>query len=257
MFKFKKKSLSHFVIFACLLLFLSFLIPVLRAPSLDILKPPFSLLTVIRREVRGIIFYRRNLAQNERLKKEIDSLRQKLNTLQEIYLENVRLKNLLSFKQKSQFKVIAARVIAHSPDNWSSTIVVDKGSLNRIKPNFAVITHLGLAGKVIETTESTSKIMLINDPNLGVSGIVQRSRQEGLVSGSLGGSLIMKYLPRDADIKTSDVITTSGLSSVYKKGLLIGTVIDVGEEFSGLGRYAIIKPAVDLSNLEEVLIIIP
>jgi len=117
------------------------------------------------------------------------------------------------------------------------------------------ITYLGLAGRVVETTDTTSKIMLINDPNLSVSCIVQRSRQEGLVSGSLGSFLIMRYLPKEADIKVSDVILTSGLTNLYPKGLLVGTVAEVGEELSGLARYAIIKPAVELYNIEEVLII--
>jgi rod shape-determining protein MreC len=67
----------------------------------------------------------------------------------------------------------------------------------------------------------------------------------------------MKYLPKDADIQVSDVIITSGLTETYPKGLLIGSVLNIGEEFSGLSRYAIIKPVVNLSNIEEVLIIIP
>ena len=67
----------------------------------------------------------------------------------------------------------------------------------------------------------------------------------------------MKYLPDDADIKLQDVIVSSGLNDTYPKGLLIGTVIDIGKEFSGLSRYCLIKPAVNLSNLEEVLIVIP
>ncbi len=136
-------------------------------------------------------------------------------------------------------------------------MIIDKGSYNGIKRGFVVINHLGLVGRVIETGDYTSKIMLINDPSLGVSAIAQRSRQEGLVSGTLGRSLIMKYLPKDADIQVSDVIITSGLTEAYPKGLLIGSVINIGEEFSGLSRYAIIKPAVNLSGIEEVLVIIP
>jgi rod shape-determining protein MreC len=67
----------------------------------------------------------------------------------------------------------------------------------------------------------------------------------------------MKYLPRDADVQISDTIITSGLTEAYPKGLLIGRVVHVGEEFSGLSRYAVIKPAVNLAAIEEVLIIIP
>jgi rod shape-determining protein MreC len=153
--------------------------------------------------------------------------------------------------------VVPARVIGRSADNWSSIVIIDKGSYNGIRRGFVAINYLGLVGRVIEVGDTASKIMLINDPSLGVSSVVQRSRQEGLVSGTLGRSLIMKYLPKDADIQPSDTIVTSGLTSAYPKGLLIGTVVSIGEEFSGLSRYAIIMPAVNLSSIEEVLIIIP
>jgi len=256
-FKFKKKSLIYAAISVSFLLLLSGLIPTLRTPAFKILKYPLGLFTLIRNEVKGVIFYHRNFVQNEKLKKEIDFLRQKLNTANEIYLENRRLKNLLSFKQKTPYKVLSARVIGRSADNWSSIVIIDKGSYHGIKRGFVVINYLGLVGRVIETGDSTSKIMLINDPSLGVSSIVQRSRQEGLVAGTLGRSLIMKYLPKDADIRVCDLIITSGLTEAYPKGLLIGSVVNIGEEFSGLSRYAIIKPAVNLSSIEEVLIIIP
>ncbi|MCG2706282.1 MAG: rod shape-determining protein MreC [Candidatus Omnitrophica bacterium] len=257
MLKFKKKSLIYLAVSIFLLTLLSSLNPALRTTILSTFKYPLSLLTLIRREIGGIIFYHRNLMQNEGLKREVDLLRNKINTLDEIYLENRRLNDILSLKQKTPYKVIAARVIGRSPDNWSSVVIIDKGRYNGIKQEMAAMTYLGFLGRVIETTESTSKIMLINDPNLGVSCIVVGSRQEGLVSGTLGNSLIMKYLPKGADIKISDVIITSGLTDAYPKGLLIGEVIEVGEELSGLTRYAIIKPAVNLSSIEEVLIIIP
>lgn len=256
MLKFRKKNLFYFLAAVILVSAISGLIPALRIPLLNTLKYPLNLLTLSGRELGGIVFYHRNLLRNERLKKEIDLLRNKLNTLNEIYLENNRLRALLSFKQKTPYKVIAARVIARSPDNWSSIIIVDKGQFNGIKRGSVVINYLGLVGRVIETTKSTCKIMLINDPNFGVSAIVQRSRQEGLVTGTLGNSLIMKYLTKDSDVKVSDSVITSGLTNTYPKGLVIGVVTAVGEEFSGLSHYAIIRPAVDLSNLEEVLIIV-
>lgn len=257
MFKFKKKSIIYSAIGIFLLVFLSSLVPHFRTPLLNTLKYPLNLLTLFRREVRGIIFYHHHLIQNERLKKEIDLLKHKLNALDEISLENTRLKELLSLKTKSPYRVIAARVIGRSPDNWSSLIIIDKGRYNGIRNAMIAISYLGLVGRVMETTESTSNIMLINDPNFAVSGIVKRSRQEGLVCGTLGSSLMMKYLSSEADIKVSDTIITSGLTDLYPKGLLIGTVVDIGMESSGLGRYAIIKPALDSSNIEEVLIIIP
>ncbi|MDD2679544.1 MAG: rod shape-determining protein MreC [Candidatus Omnitrophica bacterium] len=257
MFNLKNKKLIPLLVIVALLVFLSVSIIILRTPILAVTQQPFSLVAFLQREFGGMLFYHHNLVENERLNKELEFLRYKLNALNEIYLENIRLKKTLSFKQKSSLRVIAARVIARPADNWSSGLVIDKGSSQGIRKGLAVATFLGLAGRVVETTPSTAKVMLLNDPNLGVSALVQRSRQEGLVCGTLGANLIMKYLPDDADIKLQDVIVSSGLNETYPKGLLIGRVVDIGRDFSGLSQYALVKPAVELSNIEEVLVIIP
>jgi rod shape-determining protein MreC len=256
-FKFKKKTLIYFSAVVLSLLLISGAITALRSPALSVLKFPLNILILIRREIGGMVFYHRNYIENEILRKETDFLKQKLRTVEDIYLENKRLSNLLSLKQRSPYKVIAARVISRSADSWSSLIMIDKGSYHGIRRGFVVISYLGLIGRVVEVNRDTSKIMLLNDPNTGVAAMVGRSRQEGVVSGTMGSALVMRYLSPDADIKVSDTILTSGLTAVYPKGLLVGTVVRVGEEFSGLSRYAVIKPAVNLSNTEEVLIIIP
>ncbi len=257
MSKFKKSNLIYLGITAAVLFFTCALIPALRPVSFSILNFPLKLFMSLGREASGIIFYHRNLVQNEKFKIQADLIKYNRNEMKEISLENLRLKELLSFKQKSPYKVIVSRVIGRSADNWSSLVIVDKGETAGIKKGFVVINHVGLVGRVIETTRSTSKIMLINNPNFGVSCLVQRSRQEGLVTGTLSNSLVMKYLPGDSDVVAADTVVTSGLTEAYPKGLLIGTVIEVRDEFSGLSRYCLIKPTVDLSSLEEALIIIP
>ena len=256
MLNLKNKNLIFYILVGLLILFIASSLPLLKNSILDISKIPSLAINSVRREVSGIIFYHRNYIQNERLENEKAYLRQKINSLNEIYLENLRLKKLLSFKQESPFKVISAKVIARSPDNWSSVVIIDKGSSNGISRGLAVINNLGLIGRVMETTAFTSKVMLISDPNLSVSAIVQRSRQEGLITGTLGTQLIMKYLPEDADIKLQDKIITSGMNQNYPKGILIGMVVEVAHEFSSLGRYAIIKPAANLSFVEEVFVVI-
>lgn len=255
-FRPNKKNIFYLVFLCGLLPLFFFLSSCLKNPLLDISEYPLKLAALIRREIGAVIFYRWNFSQKELLEKEVGLLRQKNNALNEAALENERLKALLVLKEKSAYKVIAARVIARSPDNWASVVIIDKGALSGIKRGFVALNYSGLAGRVVQTTLSTSKIVLINDPSLSVSALVQRSRQEGVVSG-LGNSLIMKYLPKEADLKISDLIITSGLSDNYPKDLIIGRIIDIGEEFSGLSRYAIIKPAVNLSTLEELLIIMP
>lgn len=256
MSKLNKKLISS-VVFVVLFFFILSWIPYARPAALSVLKIPLYIFNGAKRELAGIIFYHRNYVLNGRLTSENNLLRNKFNTLNEIYLENARLKKLLSFKQQSSFKVIPARVIGRSMDSFASVVIIDKGNFNGIRRGMSVITHLGLLGRVIESSKDSSKVMILSDPSLGVSGVVQRTRQEGLVCGTLGMYLIMKYLPQDADIRIQDRVITSGFNQAYPKGILIGTVVEIGNEFSSLGRYAVIRPAANLSHTEEVLVVVP
>lgn len=224
---------------------------------MNILAYPAGVFHAVGREFFGLVFYHRNMVQAEKLKTDLDLLRKKMYDYTEVYQENKRLDELLTLKRSLDYKVIAARVIGRDPSNWSSSIILNKGFNSGIRKGFVCINFLGLAGRVVEVDLNYSKIMLLNDSSLSVSAIDQRSRQEGLVCGSLGGSLLMKYLPKDCDVKVGDAVLTSGLTDIYPKGILIGTVTDISQEYSGMASFAVIKPAVNLSALEEVLVIIP
>jgi len=256
-FKLSRKSIINFIITVCAILLVSNFLSCFKNPTQKIFQPHLSFIGLVKRELSGIIFYHRNMVRAERLQNDVDFLRGRLFDLREFYQENTRLKNLLNFKQKSPWRLVAARVIGRSLDSWSSSVIIDKGRYKGIKPGMVVISPQGLVGSVVESTDNSSKVLLINDSNQGISSIVQRSRQEGLVSGTLGTNLIMRYIPDDAQIAVGDVIITSELSQLYPKGLLVGRVVNIGREFSGLNRYALVKPAVELANIEEVLVIIP
>ncbi|MBU1125605.1 MAG: rod shape-determining protein MreC [Candidatus Omnitrophica bacterium] len=229
--------------------------PLTRTLFLHALKHPFLLVRGIRREAGALFFFHHYYQEYQRLERENGLLQQQVLALEENRRENNRLRVLLSLKDASEGRMIASKVIAHPLDTWSSGIIIDRGSARGIKVGMPVVTYRGLAGRVMETVSGASKIMLISDPNLGVSSMVERSRQEGLITGTLGGYLTMKYLPQGADIEVGDTIITSGLNGKYPKGILIGKVIELGTEFSGLSRYAVVEPAVNLSNIEEVLVV--
>ena len=257
MFKLPRKTLISFIFIVCAVFLYSLFSASLKNSTQNIFKPHLTLIDLLKRESTGIIFYHRNMVELDKLNSEVETLRRRLFDLRELDQENVRLKGLLSFKQKSPLQLVSARVIARSPDSWSSSVIIDKGKFSGIRRGMAVINAQGLVGRVAESVDNSSKIFLANDPSQGISSIVQRSRQEGLVSGCLGSNLIMRYLPEDAQITIGDIIITSELSQVYPKGLFVGKVVNIAKEFSGLSLYAVIKPAADLSSLEEVLVIIP
>ncbi len=253
----KIKQAVSFLVGIVLLLSVSLVVPLLRGPALSVLRSPLVVCSLIGREVKALVFFHRNYVESSRLRVKNDLLRAQVLRLGDLALENTRLHQLLSLPESKGYKVIAASVIGRDPSNWASALFINKGQRHGVRKGQVVVNFLGLVGRVVEAGPQEGKVILVNDPNLSVSCRIQRTRIEGLVSGSLGGSLVMKFLPKDCDIVAGDTVVTSGLTTVYPKGIVVGTVTAVASEFSGVSMYALIKPAVELSSLEEVLVIIP
>jgi rod shape-determining protein MreC len=98
-------------------------------------------------------------------------------------------------------------------------------------------------------------VLLISDRNSVLPGLAQRSRDEGLIEGIGGGQLRMKYLSNLADVQVGDLVVTSGLVGIFPKGLRIGTVTAVERTPDAISQQAVLAPAVDLSKLEEVIVL--
>lgn len=230
--------------------------PSLRDYLIDSLRWPLEFFSSLTKEIQGIILYHQTLAQNQRLKKEVGLIRRQIHEAQELYFENVRLRKLLDFKERSVYPLTAAGVIGYDSSNLSSIVIIDKGRQQGIKRGNAVITNDGLLGRVIEAGRGSSKVLLINDINSGVAAFIQRSREMCLVSGTLARGLILHYLPANTDVQISDLVITSGLSGLYPKGILIGKVTNIREQ-RGLGEtFAVVSPSADLTKLEEVLVVL-
>ena len=151
---------------------------------------------------------------------------------------------------------VVARVIARDSSNWVSAVVIDKGKKDKIQADMPVITESGLVGKVSEVGVSTSKIILISDPNLNIPSLIQRSREEGIISGTILGACKMRYISLDSDVKIGDKVITSGLGNVFPKGVLIGELSEIKDDPSGLMKLCLVDPSVNLLKIEEVLVII-
>jgi len=252
----RKKRLISFLTIAALVILAANLVPFSRNYLIDSLHWSLEFFSSLAKEIQGIIFYHQTRLENQRFKKEIGLIRRQLHEAEELYLENVRLRELLDFKERAVYPLTAADVIGYDPSNLSSIIIIDKGRRQGINRDCAIITNDGLVGRVVEVADSTSKVLLINDINSGVAALIQRSRSSGLVSGTLAGGLILHYLSCDADVKISDLVITSGLSSLYPKGILIGKVTKIQEERGAGEILAEVKPAADLNKLEEVLVVL-
>lgn len=258
MIRFKKKLLFPCVASIFILLIFFFqptVILNLKKGLVDVFSFPIKLTQGIFNEIKLVFSYRKFYRESLSLKKEIAPLRQKLSEYEEVFRENERLNKLLSFKDKTTFSTKTAQVIGRDPSNWLSILIIDKGKKDGLETGMPVISDVSLVGKIVEVGRATSRVLLINDPNFKVAALIQESRDEGIISGSIGGACRMYFLSLDSEVKVNDIVVTSGLGGVFPKGLLIGRVIDIDLDSTGLMKNCSIRPATNLSRLEEVLII--
>jgi len=193
--------------------------------------------------------------ENKRLQLETTTLKRRLDQLQEQALETQRLERLLAMRQASRAEFLTARVVGKDATNWFKTILLDRGSADGIRRNQPVLAPDGLVGRVVEVTPNSARVQLLTDPVSAVGGLIQRTRVTGIVSGNLGVGARVRYLPLMADVAVGDEVVTSGMGGVFPKGILIGRITSVERKSGALFQEATLQSGVDLSRLEEVLIL--
>ncbi len=204
---------------------------------------------------REYIYLRGVRQENRDLKMEIERLRLERVRLSEDAVQARRLQALLAFKEQYVAKTVAAQVIGSSGSEQSRSIFIDKGSNDGLATDMAVITADGVVGKVLHVFGSTSQILLINDQSSGVGAILENSRIQGVLRGTPLGEVALERVMADEAVTPGEVVRTSGGDLIFPKGLPVGTVAKVkrtAEAFLSIQ----IKPAVNLSKLEEVLVVV-
>ena len=198
--------------------------------------------------------------ENTRLTEEVSQLRLRLQQEQAVAAQSRTLQQLLDLRSGTELATTAGMVIRSSVIGGGAapefrTVTIDKGTQDGLKPQMAVLAPAGVVGRVILPTARAAKIQLLIDVNAGAGAIVERSRAQGIVIGDGGGRLRMDYVPSSADIKAGDVLVTSGIEGIYPKGFVIGQIESVKR---GAGEYSavVVKPAVDFSALEAVLVVL-
>lgn len=193
--------------------------------------------------------------RNLKLEKENRELRSSLRQVEEIRLQNERLRHLLSFVDEIDRPALPAQVIGEDASDWARTVIVDKGSRAGLRDGLPVVSAEGVVGQVIKTAPNSARVLLITDASSAVAALVQRTRTRGVAHG-LGGNLSLDYALRSADIVEGDLLVTSGMGGIFPKGLTLGWVKQVKKDQFGLFQEVVVTPAADFSHLEEVLIIL-
>ncbi len=196
-------------------------------------------------------------------REEIDALRQQntelrasIAELEEARLENERLQKIVGFIEAAKLKSVGARVIGRPPSAWEGSLLIDRGTADGVKTGMPVLAPEGLLGQTVEVTEHSAKVRLITDQRSGVAALIQATRAEGVVRGSIEGRLTMEYVSRESTVTVGDVVITSGMGGVYPKGLLIGQVDSFELNDNDLYPSIVVRPTARFEGIEEVVVLI-
>jgi rod shape-determining protein MreC len=200
-------------------------------------------------------FYLRGVrAENRDLKQQIEQLRLEQVRLKEDAEQARRLQALLGFKEQFISQTVPAQVIGTGGSEQSRVFFIDKGDGDGIKPDMAVITVDGIVGKVLKVFRSTAQVLLINDQSSGVGAILEKSRLQGIVRGTPAGEVVLERIMTDETVQPGEAVRTSGGDRIFPKGLPVGVVTRVSNG-PDLFLNIHVRPAANLSKLEEVLVV--
>jgi rod shape-determining protein MreC len=195
-------------------------------------------------------------AENTQLKQELAEVRVRLQEERGLAQQSQTLQTLLNLKSNITLSTTASSVIAGGASPEFRTITIDKGTGDQLRPDMAVIAPAGVVGRVILPGRQASKVQLLIDRNAAAGAIVERTRAQGVVIGTgADRQLRMDYVAGSADVKAGDMVVTSGIDGIYPKGFVIGQIESVRR---GAGEFSaiVIRPAVDFSALEAVLVVL-
>ncbi|MZP30147.1 rod shape-determining protein MreC [Heliobacterium undosum] len=208
---------------------------------------------------QAVINYRQVKEENEALRRENGELRRENGLLRQYQLENLRMKEMLAFKEEKggNYQMIAARVIGRETSTWFRSLTLDQGAADGVEKDMVVINNDGLIGHVTSVSPHSCQVLLIIDREAPVPAMLLMTREPGIIEakGDGSGLLQMVHLRRDAPVQDEQLVVTSGLGSLYPKGLRVGYVTGLEPEPNGLTKRAALRPAVDFQRLEEVFIV--
>jgi rod shape-determining protein MreC len=194
--------------------------------------------------------------ENRSLREQVRELTQERAAFINAESENRRLRKLLNLKSKHEFPSLVAQVIGEDAVGWYRTLFVNRGSDDGVAPLMPVTVAEGLVGRVMKTSSDVAHVLLLTDPSVSVDCRVARTRDRGVLTGSLDRACVLRYIGLKSDVRPGDEVFTSGLDGVFPRGLAVGKVESVRKGSQGLFLEAQVTPSVDFSGIEEVLIIL-
>jgi len=209
----------------------------------------------IRSAWSGYIGLRHAKVENEALKRELAAAQIATQEQRALADRTRGLEKLLDLREHLALQTVAADIIGAAATPDFRTVTIDKGTRDGIRTDMSVIAPAGVVGRLVVPGRRSAKVQLLIDRNAAAGAIIERTRAQGVVVGGGDNRLRLDYMSDVFDVVVGDVVVTSGIDGIYPKGFVIGQVETVERAGSAYKRI-VIKPAVDFSSLEEVLVVV-
>ncbi len=201
------------------------------------------------------------VAENEELQQQVIDLTEQLADAEAAVEENESLREMLDVTERNtEYTYAAAEVVGRTMDEWSSVLTIDAGSEDGLELNDCVVTAEGMVGYITSLADHSAEVTTIIDSNMSAGASIVRSGEIGVAEGDYQlmteNKLRVSYLTDSSDVEEGDTVKTSGTGGVFPEGLTIGTVESIRTESDGMSNYAVVEPAVDVSAVTRVYIII-
>jgi rod shape-determining protein MreC len=194
-------------------------------------------------------------AENAELRRQLEAVQVQYQERRALADRARSLEDLLALRDRSNLETVAAEIIAASVSPDFRTLTIDKGTTNGIKGDMAVIASNGVVGRIVVPSRNAAKVQMLIDRNAAAGALIERSRAQGIALGGGDERLRLEYVSEASDVVVGDLVVTSGIDGIYPKGFTIGQVESV-EKNGPAYRRITVKPAVNFSSLETVLVVL-
>ena len=211
--------------------------------------------TGVRHTWSRYIWLRGVEADNANLRRQLDEVRVQYQERSALADRGRQLEDVLALRDRTNLDTTAADVIASSASPDFRTLTIDKGTNHGVKADMAVIAADGVVGRIVVPSPGASKVQLLIDRNAAAGALIERSRAQGVALGGGDEQLRLEYVAESSDVAVGDLVVTSGIDGIFPKGFTLGRV-DTVEKTGPAYKRITVKPAVNFSSLETVLVVL-
>ncbi len=235
-------------------------VPVLEAVTFglfaEVQRASSSAVNGVRHVWSDYVGLRSAKTENDELKRRLADVEVELQQQRALAAQTRTLEQLLDLREHTDIRTAAARIIGAAATPDFRTFTIDKGTRDGLRPDMAVIAPAGVVGRVVVPSARAAKVQLLVDRNAAAGVLIERSRAQGVViGGGDNNQLRMDYVSEASDVVVGDVVVTSGIDGIFPKGFVVGRV-DTVEKSGSAYKRIMVKPAIDFSRLEDVLVVL-